>query len=46
MLCARLHDEYPERMLCTYSVSPSPRESEGIVEPYNCLLAAHQALGG
>ncbi|CAF1312382.1 unnamed protein product [Adineta ricciae] len=37
----RLREEYPDRMIVSYTVFPSPQVSESIVEPYNALLAAH-----
>ncbi|CAL1528215.1 unnamed protein product, partial [Lymnaea stagnalis] len=37
-LLVRLNDEYPDRMMCTFSVLPSPKVSEVVVEPYNAVL--------
>ncbi|OBZ72040.1 Tubulin beta-2 chain [Grifola frondosa] len=34
--------EYPDRMLSTFSILPSPKVSETVVEPYNALLSIHQ----
>ncbi|PIL29829.1 hypothetical protein GSI_08036 [Ganoderma sinense ZZ0214-1] len=36
--------EYPDRMLATYSILPSPKVSETVVEPYNALLSVHQLV--
>ncbi|OSC99897.1 beta-tubulin 2 [Trametes coccinea BRFM310] len=36
--------EYPDRMLSTYSILPSPKVSETVVEPYNALLSVHQLV--
>eukprot|EP00889_Picochlorum_renovo_P005633 jgi/Picre1/32663/NNA_008009.t1 len=40
LLISKIREEYPERMLCTYSVVPSPKVSDTVVEPYNahCLF--------
>jgi len=31
-------------MLATFSILPSPKVSETVVEPYNCLLSVHQLV--
>ena len=31
-------------MLCTFSVVPSPKVSDTVVEPYNAMLAMHQLV--
>ncbi|KAF8553882.1 beta-tubulin [Imleria badia] len=36
--------EYPDRMLQTFSILPSPNVSETVVEPYNALLSIHQLV--
>ncbi|KAF7312026.1 Tubulin beta chain [Mycena indigotica] len=36
--------EYPDRMLATFSILPSPKVSETVVEPYNAMLSAHQLV--
>ncbi|KAI0648941.1 beta-tubulin 2 [Trametes meyenii] len=36
--------EYPDRILQTYSILPSPKVSETVVEPYNALLSVHQLV--
>ena len=30
--------------MCTYSVVPSPKVSDTVVEPYNCTLSIHQLV--
>merc|ERR1739848_631088 len=30
--------------MCTYSVFPSPKVSDTVVEPYNCVLSVHQLV--
>ena len=44
LLMAKLREDYPDRMFCTYSVFPSPQVSETVVEPYNAILSTHQLL--
>ncbi|KAF5379772.1 hypothetical protein D9615_005725 [Tricholomella constricta] len=36
--------EFPDRMLATFSIIPSPKVSETIVEPYNAMLSMHQLV--
>lgn len=31
-------------MLSTYSIFPSPKVSEVVVEPYNCILSTHNLV--
>ncbi|KAI9566893.1 beta-tubulin [Boletus coccyginus] len=44
LLLSKLREEYPDRMLQTFSVLPSPNVSETVVEPYNALLSIHQLV--
>ncbi|KAI0034567.1 beta-tubulin 2 [Vararia minispora EC-137] len=44
LLLSKLREEYPDRMLATFSVLPSPKVSETVVEPYNMLLSVHQLV--
>lgn len=44
LILSKLREEYPDRMLATYSILPSPKVSETVVEPYNCLLSVHQLV--
>ncbi|TFK91416.1 beta-tubulin 2 [Polyporus arcularius HHB13444] len=44
LLLSKLREEYPDRMLATYSILPSPKVSETVVEPYNALLSVHQLV--
>lgn len=44
LLVSKIREEYPDRMLCTYSVMPSPKVSDTVVEPYNCTLSVHQLI--
>jgi tubulin beta len=40
----RIQEEYPDRITCTYSVIPSPKVSDTVVEPYNAILSVHQLV--
>ncbi|KAK3247087.1 gamma-tubulin [Cymbomonas tetramitiformis] len=42
LLFAKLREEYPDRMLVSFPVFPTPKVSDVIVEPYNATLAIHQ----
>ncbi|CAF2734776.1 unnamed protein product [Rotaria sp. Silwood2] len=44
LLIAKIREEYPDRIMLTYSVVPSPKVSDTVIEPYNCVLSAHQLL--
>ena len=36
--------QYPDRVMSTYSVIPSPKVSDTVVEPYNATLSVHQLV--
>lgn len=38
LLMSKIREEYPDRMMCTYSVVPSPAVSDTVVEVILCLL--------
>merc|ERR1711953_1113941 len=44
LVLLKLRDAYPDRILATYSVYPSPKVSDTVVEPYNAVLSSHQLL--
>jgi tubulin beta len=44
LLLSKIKEEYPDRMLCTFSVAPSPKVSDTVVEPYNAMLSLHQLV--
>ncbi|KAF9266398.1 beta-tubulin 2 [Marasmius fiardii PR-910] len=44
LMLSKLREEYPDRMLATFSILPSPKVSETVVEPYNAMLSIHQLL--
>jgi len=44
LLLLKVRDAYPDRITTTYSVFPSPKVSDTVVEPYNAVLSSHQLL--
>ena len=44
LLLNKLREEYPDRILNTYSIIPSPKVSDTVVEPYNCMLSVDQLV--
>merc|ERR1712079_39324 len=44
LLLLKIRDTYPDRITTTYSVYPSPKVSDTVVEPYNAVLSSHQLL--
>lgn len=44
LLMSKIREEYPDRMMCTFSVVPSPKTSDTVVEPYNATLSVHQLV--
>jgi len=44
LVIAKIREEYPDRMLSTFSVMPSPKVSDTVVEPYNAILSIHQLI--
>lgn len=43
-LMAKLREEYPDRIFQTFTVFPSPKVSDIVVEPYNTILSIHQLV--
>lgn len=41
---AKIREEYPDRMLATFSVFPSPKVSETVIEPYNAVLSTNNLV--
>jgi tubulin beta len=41
LLLTKLREEYPDRILTTYSIVPSPKVSDTVVEPYNATLSVN-----
>ncbi|MQL84166.1 hypothetical protein Taro_016679, partial [Colocasia esculenta] len=44
LLISKVREEYPDRMMLTFSVFPSPKVSDTVVEPYNATLSVHQLV--
>ncbi|KAK3921749.1 Tubulin beta-1 chain [Frankliniella fusca] len=44
LLLAKVREEYPDRVLNTFSIVPSPMVSDTVVEPYNSVLSVHQLV--
>ncbi|XP_026273284.1 tubulin beta chain-like [Frankliniella occidentalis] len=44
LLLAKVREEYPDRVLNTFSIVPSPKVSDTVVEPYNSVLSVHQLV--
>jgi len=44
LLMSKIREEFPDRMMCTFSVVPSPKVSDTVVEPYNATLSVHQLV--
>merc|ERR1712212_986669 len=44
LLISKITEEFPDRITATYSVSPSPKVSDTVVEPYNATLSLNQLI--
>ena len=44
LIISKFREEYPDRIMNTFSVLPSPKVSDTVVEPYNCTLSMHQLV--
>lgn len=44
LLISKAREEYPDRVMETFSVFPSPKVSDTVVEPYNATLSVHQLV--
>ncbi|XP_067005311.2 tubulin beta-1 chain isoform X2 [Anabrus simplex] len=44
LLISKIREEFPDRIMNTYSVMPSPKVSDTVVEPYNATLSVHQLV--
>ncbi|KAJ8554436.1 hypothetical protein K7X08_025114 [Anisodus acutangulus] len=44
LLISKIREEYPDRMMLTFSVFPSPKVSDTVVEPYNATLSVHELV--
>uniref|UniRef100_B5DVD2 Tubulin beta chain n=1 Tax=Drosophila pseudoobscura pseudoobscura TaxID=46245 RepID=B5DVD2_DROPS len=44
LLISKIREEYPDRIMVSFSVLPSPKVSDTVVEPYNATLSIHQLV--
>eukprot|EP01071_Lankesteria_metandrocarpae_P001404 Lankesteria_metandrocarpae@DN1523_c0_g1_i1.p1 len=44
LLISKIREEYPDRIMEAFSVFPSPKVSDTVVEPYNATLSVHQLV--
>ena len=44
LMISKIREEYPDRIMETFSVFPSPKVSDTVVEPYNATLSVHQLV--
>ncbi len=44
LLMSKVREEFPDRILETFTVFPSPQTSHVMVEPYNATLSVHQLV--
>ncbi|RXG53808.1 Tubulin beta-1 chain, partial [Armadillidium vulgare] len=44
LVISKLREEYPDRIMNTFSIVPSPKVSDTVVEPYNAVLSFHQLV--
>ncbi|KAL3317920.1 hypothetical protein Ciccas_003427 [Cichlidogyrus casuarinus] len=44
LLLSKIRENFPDRVMATFSVVPSPKVSDTVVEPYNATLSVHQLL--
>eukprot|EP01025_Chloroclados_australasicus_P040831 TRINITY_DN4291_c0_g2_i1.p1 TRINITY_DN4291_c0_g2~~TRINITY_DN4291_c0_g2_i1.p1 ORF type:complete len:797 (-),score=79.39 TRINITY_DN4291_c0_g2_i1:752-3142(-) len=44
LLLQRLREEYPDRIMMSYPILPSPKVSDVVVEPYNATLAINNLI--
>jgi tubulin beta len=44
LLQGKMKEEYPDRTMLNYSIFPSPKVSDTVVEPYNATLSIHQII--
>ncbi|KAJ2477025.1 Tubulin beta-4 chain [Coemansia sp. RSA 2131] len=44
LMLQKIREEYPDRMMSTFTVIPSQRASDTVVEPYNSVLSIHHLI--
>ncbi len=44
LITSKIREEFPDRIVSTFSVVPSPKVSNVVLEPYNATLSVHQLV--
>ena len=44
LLISKVREVYPDRIMETFSIIPSPKVCDTVVEPYNAVLSFHQLV--
>ncbi|KAJ1819208.1 Tubulin beta-1 chain [Coemansia sp. RSA 2675] len=44
LMLQKIREEYPDRMVSTFTVMPSQSSSEAVIEPYNSVLSIHHLI--
>ncbi|KAH0818991.1 hypothetical protein GEV33_003800 [Tenebrio molitor] len=44
LLLGKIREEYPDRIISTFSIIPSPKVSDTVVEPYNTVMSIHHLV--
>lgn len=44
LLLSRIREEFPDRIIATFSILPQPGSSDTVVEPYNATLSINQLV--
>ncbi|KAJ2801608.1 hypothetical protein H4R20_003603 [Coemansia guatemalensis] len=44
LMLQKIREEYPDRMMSTFTVVPSQKTSDTVVEPYNSVLTLHHLI--
>ncbi|KAG9010258.1 Tubulin beta-2 chain [Tulasnella sp. JGI-2019a] len=44
LVLSKIREEVPDRMLATFSILPSPKNADTVVEPYNTVLSMNQLV--
>jgi len=44
LLLSKIREEFPERLISAFSVLPSQKNTDTVVEPYNATLSIHQLI--
>lgn len=44
LLLGKIREEYPDRIISTFSIIPSPKLSDTVVEPYNTVMSIHHLV--